>query len=433
MIARLTCAIDTRCDQSRSLRPVRWRVAFCVVACWLSLAGPVGAFEAGDTPLVIWLSLDGVRHDYPDRGSMPGFERLAREGARAQRLVPIFPSSTFPNHAAMATCARADRHGIVGNRFYDPVRGEFDYENDAEWLEAEPIWASAERQGVRSAVFFWAGSETAWRGHAASYRMRPFRHGVRDSVKVDQILAWVDLDASERPGLILSWWHGADRVGHARGPDDPEIARQLERQDAQLQRLLAGLDARDAWGHTTLFVTSDHGMTEVRHAIDLRATLSRIEVTARIHAGSAVALVYLADARDLQRAEAALREVPGHDVYRASAVPAALRFRLPSRTGDLVLVAEPPYFYQRGGHMGAIIEWLTSWLGRGKGAHGYPPTHPDMSGIFYAMGRGIPSGLELGSVSNLDIAPTVSGLLAIDAPEHCEGAALRALGEALDE
>ncbi|MBW2291089.1 MAG: alkaline phosphatase family protein [Deltaproteobacteria bacterium] len=383
--------------------------------------------------MVIWLSLDGVRYDYPDRGPMPGFERLAREGAHAERLIPIFPSSTFPNHVAMATCARADRHGIVGNHFYDPVRGEFDYANDGEWLEAEPIWASAERQGVRSAVFFWVGSETAWRGHAASYRMRPFDDGLPDSLKVDQILDWVDLGVAERPGLILSWWHGADRVGHARGPDDPGIRLQLAKQDEQLLRLLAGLDERNAWGYTTLFVTSDHGMTSVRHEIDVVATLARAEVKARVHSGSAVALVYLADVRDLQRAEAALREVPGHGVHRAAAVPEALRFRHPRRTGDLVLIAEPPHFYKRGGRMAAIIEWLTSWSREGRGAHGYPPALPDMSGIFYAMGRGIASGLELGPVSNLDIAPTVSELLAINAPKDCEGTALRELGEAFDE
>jgi predicted AlkP superfamily pyrophosphatase or phosphodiesterase len=389
--------------------------------------------DADAAPLVIWLSLDGVRHDYPDRGPLPGFERLARDGVRAERLTPIFPSSTFPNHVAMATCTRADRHGIVGNHFYDSVRGEFDYGNEAEWLEAEPIWASAERQGVRSAVYFWVGSETAWRGRAASYRKAPFDAEVPESEKVDQILAWVDLGAAERPGLILSWWHGTDRVAHIRGPDDPEIRRQLARQDTELARLLAGLDARNVWAHTTLFVTSDHGMTEVRNDIDVEATLSQIGVEAQVHSGSAVALIYLADPRDLPRVEAAFREIPGHGVYRASDVPAELRFRHPSRTGDLVLIAQPPYFYKRAGRVAAIVEWLMSWLGQGKGAHGYPPTHPDMSGIFYALGRGVPADLELGPVSNLDIAPTVSGLLSIDAPKDCEGHRLQGFEGTPDE
>jgi arylsulfatase A-like enzyme len=207
----------------------------------------------------------------------------------------------------------------------------------------------------------------------------------------------------------------------------------LARQDEELVRLLAGLDARNAWEHTTLFVTSDHGMTEVRNEIDVEATLSRIGVAARVHSGSAVALIYLADDEDLPRTEAAFRELAGHEVHRASDVPAELRFRHPNRTGDLVLVAQPPYYFKRAGRIAAIVEWWLHWLGRGKGAHGYPPTHPDMSGIFYALGRGIPSDRELGPISNLDIAPTVSELLSIDAPKDCEGTRLRGFEGTRDE
>jgi hypothetical protein len=174
-------------------------------------------------------------------------------------------------------------------------------------------------------------------------------------------------------------------------------------------------------------------MTAVMHEIDLAAALSRAGVEARIQSGSAVAFVYLADARDLSRAEAALRNIPGHAVHLAAEVPAALRLRRPGRTGDLVLLAEPPYFYTRSGSLEAMVDRLMRWLGRGRGAHGYLPTHPDMSGIFYAMGRGIASDLELGAVSNLDLAPTVSALLGIDAPKDCEGSALRDVGEGLDE
>ncbi len=377
-----------------------------------------------DAPVVIWLSLDGVRHDYPDRGSFPGLERMAREGVRAARLIPIFPSSTFPNHVAMATCTRADRHGIVGNRFLDRARGEFSYGNDASWIDAEPIWASAERQGVRSAVFFWVGSETAWRGVAASHRSQPFDDEISESVKVDQILAWLDLPASERPGLILSWWRGTDRVGHAKGPDHPEIRSQLAAQDGQLERLLAGLDSRSAWARTTLFVTSDHGMTTATHEIDAPEVLARAGIEAHVHSGAGVAYVTLADASEAERARGVLSEVPGHTVFRAADVPQALRIRHASRTGDLILVARPPYFFASGDRLATMADRLTRWLGWAKGTHGYLPSHPDMAGIFYAMGRGVAGDLRLGSVSNLDIAPTVSALLGIEPPQHCEGEAL---------
>ena len=71
---------------------------------------------------------------------------------------------------------------------------------------------AAERQGIRTAVFFWVGSETEWGGYGATYRKAPFDGDVPEREKVDQILTWLELPESARPRLILSWWHGADRT-----------------------------------------------------------------------------------------------------------------------------------------------------------------------------------------------------------------------------
>jgi len=133
------------------------RLAAAFAAILVALCG---ALRADARPVVILLSFDGVRHDYLDLDRLPAFERIAREGARAEALVPVFPSTTFPNHVSLATGAPPDVHGVVANTFLDPALGFFDYGNDARFLDAEPLWAAAERQGVPAAVFFWVGSET---------------------------------------------------------------------------------------------------------------------------------------------------------------------------------------------------------------------------------------------------------------------------------
>jgi predicted AlkP superfamily pyrophosphatase or phosphodiesterase len=217
-----------------------------------------GAPLNAPAPAVILLSLDGVRHDYLDRARFPAFERIAREGLRASRLVPVYPSNTFPGHVSLATGATPAVHGIVDNQFWDRARrARFDYANDASWIEAEPLWVAAERQGVPAATFFWVGSETDWHGVSARYRVAPFDAKIGEAQKVAQILAWLDLPERERPRLVMSWWHGADRAGHAHGPDHPDIAKEVAGQDRALGALLAGLDARGAWSHTTLIVVSE--------------------------------------------------------------------------------------------------------------------------------------------------------------------------------
>jgi len=87
-------------------------------------SGGVNAAEHRQAPYVVLVSFDGFRWDYLDRYPTPAFRRVARNGVRAERLIPTFPTKTFPTHYSVATGMYADQHGLVGNRFWDPERQE---------------------------------------------------------------------------------------------------------------------------------------------------------------------------------------------------------------------------------------------------------------------------------------------------------------------
>jgi arylsulfatase A-like enzyme len=392
------------------------------------LASPVAALEPELKPTVIVLSLDGTRHDYPARTDTPALDRIEREGARAGALVPVSPANTFPNHVSLATGTYPDRHGIVGSSFIDAERGRFHYSNDASWIEAEPIWVTAERQGVRSAVFFWVGSETRWHGVEASYRKTPFDSGVPESRKVDQILAWLDLHAAERPRLILSWWHGCDHQGHERGPDHPSIATQLRAQDAQLGRLLEGLDAREAWKHTTLFVVSDHGMTTIERPIDPVAELEAKGIKARLVRAGGTGFVWLDDPDQAGRALELLRGIDGVRAWPSAALPDGMRSYYPDRTGQITVLADPPGVFADPGAFRRSLVALGRLAGGSRGMHGFSPEHSDMHGIFYAMGRGVPAGARPERVHVTELAATVSRVLGIEPPRDAEGKPVPGIG-----
>lgn len=384
-------------------------------------------------PVVIVLSLDGVRHDYlaRDRESLPSLSRVAREGLAAVRMTPVFPSSTFPNHVSLATGVSVDRHGIVANEFFDRDRGEFSYDNDASWIRSEPLWVTAERQGRRAAVFFWVGSETDWQGVGATHRMAPFDSAIGETAKVDRILSWLDLPAAERPQLVMSWWHGADTWGHRAGPDSEQARDQLREQDAELGRLLRGLDERKAWGHTTLVLVSDHGMTEGTELIDPGAALDKAGVTgARIWSATSVAHVFLDEPTPdaVRAAAAALAAVPGVRAVARDALPAELRYDDPTRMGDVVAFTDAPRFLGKPWSLKGVAFEVTKLLGTARGMHGYPPAStPEMHGIFLATGRGVPAGATPERVSALDLATTVAALLGIDPPKDAEGRIVEAI------
>lgn len=380
--------------------------------------------ETQPLPTVLVLSWDGLRYDFPDlhpeAAQLPALARIARDGVRAGRLVPVFPSNTFPGHVSLATGTYPDRHGIPDNVFLDRKKGVYRYSADANWLEAEPLWIAAERQGVPSATYFWVGSESDWHGQGTRYREAPFDSERPEAEKVDQILAWLRLPAAERPRLVMSYWAGADQAGHRHGPESDEVRAALAAQDRELQRLLEGIDAEGAWSRTTLLLVSDHGMLERGENLDLAGALESAGVRARTF-GAVVAHVFLEDPASLAVAEAAVSGLGHVRVYRGAELPMSLRLRHPTRTGDLVVMAEPPYTLDRPAGFEGFMMAALQRFGVGFGMHGYDPALPEMGGVFMAMGRGIPSDLELDEVRQIDVAATVAHLLGIEPPLQNEG------------
>ena len=89
---------------------------------------------------------------------------------------------------------------------------------------------------------------------------------------------------------------------------------------------------------------------------------------------------------------------------------------------DLYLAAKPGYAFV-GGTEGSIVRDMT----QARGAHGYLNTDSDMEALFIASGAHIRPGVDLGSITNLRVAPTIAKILGVDLP----AATQKALTEAL--
>ena len=65
------------------------------------------------TNSIVLISLDGFRWDYIQRPEAIRLRALAARGVLAERLVPSFPSKTFPNHITLVTGLYPEHHGIA--------------------------------------------------------------------------------------------------------------------------------------------------------------------------------------------------------------------------------------------------------------------------------------------------------------------------------
>jgi len=121
-------------------------------------------------PTVILISLDGFHPSYLEKYEVPHLNRIAKDGVRAKGMIPVFPSKTFPSHYSIVTGLYPANHGIVHNTMYDSVfKSIFSLGNRKEvqntrWWQGEPIWVTAEKNGIKTAPFFFPGSEAAIKG-----------------------------------------------------------------------------------------------------------------------------------------------------------------------------------------------------------------------------------------------------------------------------
>ncbi len=369
-----------------------------------------------DTAPVILISFDGFRWDYVERYRPPAFLRIASEGVMATNgSMPPFPSKTFPSHFSMATGLWAENHELAGNTFWDPERREMyrvrdrDKVEDGSWYGGEPIWVTAESQGMVAASYFFVGSEADVGGVRPSY-WYAYDGSVTGEEKVDRVLEWVRMPPETRPRMITLYFPNTDDAGHGYGPDSPEIEAAIEAVDGYLQRLLDGLDAIEGGEEVTVVLVSDHGMyeqpVELSHPVDV----SGMEGVMIIEAGPYGAFAVDGDAaRRREVRDAIAVQLPESiPVYLREEVPEELHYSATRKVGDIIAV--PP--------LGTTLRRTTQSFAAGWNPspfnHGWDPRSPEMHGIFLARGPRLRPGGRLDRVRHVDIYPLMAEILGLD-------------------
>jgi predicted AlkP superfamily pyrophosphatase or phosphodiesterase len=391
-------------------------VALALSAC-TSLSHPARDTGPAHPPPLVLISIDGFHPDYLDRGLTPTLQELADNGARARWMTPSFPSKTFPNHYTLVTGLVPDRHGIVDNTMYDERIGRFTIRDakavgDHRWWDGEPVWVTAHRAGLRSAVMFWPGSEAEIGG------VRPdewyvYDVGVSANERVDRVLGWLDRSTSRRPHLILTYFEDVDVTGHLHGPDSPQLNDALVRVDAALARLMDGLRRRGLDEAINLVLVSDHGMAT--RAPERTVYLEDIVDPAKIQLVTLgeITAFHARPGHEDAVASAVLADHEGIRCHRREHLPPAWRFGRHARVPAFVCVLDEGGSIQRREQFSPWQKMADSNLG----GHGYDPTLPSMRALFVAHGPAFEPGLLVEPFQNIHVQPLLLHLLGIEGPD----------------
>ncbi len=358
---------------------------------------------------VVIVSLDGFRWDYLQRPAARRLREIAALGVHAERLTPSFPSKTFPNHYTLVTGLYPENHGIAANVMRDSTLGRFATGNDpavrdARWFRGEPIWVTAERQGVRSAAYFWPGSEAAI-GGIRPHWFYPFDVTTSRAARVERILDWLAMPDSTAPRLIAAYFSDVDTDGHNYGPLAPQTDSAIAHVDSAVGAILDGITALHASDRVDFVVVSDHGMTEITSertiALDDFVSLDSLDVGD----WSPVATIIPKPGRDAYVFNALVHASPHVQVYRKGTLPERLHYNTGEHVTPIVAIAD------EGWTIGTRASLTSMRAGHTYGAHGYDNQLLSMGALFVATGPDFRQGRTVPAFANIDVYPLLAELL----------------------
>lgn len=441
------------------LRQVRLALRVLLVAAVVVLAGAAAAQQPVQTPLLLMISIDGLRPDYVTAADahgakIPNLRRFLKEGAFAQGVVGVIPTVTYPSHTTLITGVSPATHGIFANTVFDPLGqnqgGWYWYSED---IRVATLWDAAARAGLSTASVQWPASVGArvtwnipefWRAgtpedakllRAVSTpgllaelepELGPYPRALTVESDEQRTRYAVRILEKKRPNLLTLHLIALDHVQHVTGPFTPETMAALERIDALVGTLRATAETV-APGGAHVAIVSDHGFGKTAMQLNLqsefrRAGLLTVSAQGKVTdwkampwtAGGAIAVVLKDpnDAATLAEVRALLDRLapdPAHGIDRVLDA-AALRVRGGFPTAAFVVGLKPDW------HAGSSLTGPLVGKGSMAGNHGHLPDLPDLHAAFFVVGPGVPAGRALGLIDMRDIATTLARRLNLALP-----------------
>lgn len=423
---------------------------------------------------VLMISIDGLKPEYVTHASehnlrIPTLRRFLNEGTYADGVVAVLPTVTYPDHTTMITGVWPAEHGIFNNALFDPehkMAGAWNWYAGS--IRVPTLWDAARAAAIPTASVSWPVSVNAvsvdslipeyWRTLTSTaganpqdrdlmvaisrpdemlatmqQQLGPYMSGNETTVEGDRIRTRFSryILARKKPGLMTIHLSSLDESEHLSGPFSEESDSTLEAIDTMVGQLIETALKNDP--ATTVVIVSDHGFAKVDHAVNLaipfiQAGLMQtgkaldggaIAVTswkAAPWSASGVAAIMLHDPADAQtrnQVQAMLKELAADPANGIARILDAEEIKRAGGFPDAAFVVAMEPGYTVGAALsGPLLDDHTPV----KGTHGYLPSFPEMHASFFAMGRGVAKGRDLGLIDMRQIAPTVAYILGVNLP-----------------
>ncbi|KAJ7988030.1 hypothetical protein DPEC_G00319400 [Dallia pectoralis] len=367
-------------------------------------------------PPLILVSLDGFRAGYLNQSvRLPVISKLRSCGTTTPYMRPVYPTKTFPNHYTIVTGLYPESHGIVDNNMYDVNRNAYFSLKDPEklnaaWYHGEPVWLTAMYNKLKSATFFWPGSDVAIQG-----RLPDFYHLYDKSTsyekRISAIFDWLNLPQDQRPDFITLYLDEPDKSGHSFGPMSSQVVTALMKVDRLLGVLMDDLKQINLHRCVNLVLLSDHGMEEAscEKGFYVKSYLNNVDdftvvpgPAARIRPKRLPEDFFTFDYEGLVKNLTCKRADQPMRPYLKEDLPKRLHFANNVRI-------ERAHLYMKPGWQAALsaveVKYCTG------GFHGSDNVFRNMQSIFVAYGPGLKSKTQVAPFENIEVYNLLCDLL----------------------
>lgn len=402
---------------------------------------------AGKRVLVI--SWDGFRPEFltSDKYKTPNTRKLMNAGAYSLDLEPINPTLTYPNHTTMVTGVPSSVHGILSNTVFDFEKGpQASWYWESNKIKVTPLWKQAFEKGKKTSILGWpvtVGGKATWllpevftvagmketneeriRKESDPAALNEIETAIKSKIALtdelthDQWLAKAAmyLETKHHPDLQLLHLANVDNWQHETGINSKETLAAVEEMDRQIGEISAV--TKDP--NVCLVILGDHGHAEYKSVTNINvilANLGWIELNSKnelvswkaiAHSSGSQAAIYLKNKSDRKAVLKLLKEEL-KDGFNILAKPEFKKLNI-YPDADFVVISKIGHALS-GGFKDKEVEIQTS----AHATHGYLGSLPEMKTVFLASGCGI-KPKNIGKMSMLQVAPTISKLLGVKLP-----------------
>lgn len=377
---------------------------------------------------VLLVSFDGFRYDYPDKFNLPNFKKLREISSYAPKgILSGFPSKTFPNHYSIITGMYPGTHGLVDNKFISKKHQNIysipdrKVVQDGSYYGGVPLWQQLQKHGIKTASYFWVGSEAEIAGDRPLY-FHIFNSKVPNQQRIEGVKEWFSLEEEKRPQFVSLYFEFIDTVGHHTGTSSKELEKDLLEADRLLGEIIKMVNETEL--PITTIITSDHGMIDMHSNEETFVFLDDIQKKlsdkAQFINNGMHCQIYVKDEKNIDEVYKTLKDYFAKtsflSVYKKQETPKNWHYSSHPNIGDIVMVVSAPH-YMIGSSKEPIFSKKGTW-----GTHGFDPhTTPEMAAIFYAFGKNIKRNNPIQQFENVNIYPFITEIFGVKPPKDIDG------------